>query len=204
VGRIAFDGTGALLTGTGDAGDPQLAEDSSSLAGKVLRTNDIGQPSSDNPVAGSAVYAEGFHSVDGLCVDPQSGQRVVITDTVPDSVDLIGAGADFGDHGDDQPAGQLPDTAQGGGGCAMIGGTVIVATRTGQSLVAAPISKTGQLGKPTLSLTKKYGRLRTVVAGSDGALWITTSNRDGQGDPIPTDDRVIRIDPSAAGGGSVL
>jgi hypothetical protein len=44
-------------------------------------------------------------------------------------------------------------------------------------------------------LTGTYGRLRTVVAAPDGALWLTTANRDGRGTPVPADDRVIRIEP---------
>ena len=35
-----------------------------------------------------------------------------------------------------------------------------------------------------------------MVAGPDGALWLTTRNRDGHGKPIAEDDRVIRISPS--------
>jgi len=41
-----------------------------------------------------------------------------------------------------------------------------------------------------------YGRIRTVVVGPDGALWFTTSNRDGRGRPASDDDRILRIVPS--------
>ena len=42
----------------------------------------------------------------------------------------------------------------------------------------------------------KYGRLRAVVRGPDGALYITTSNRDGRGSPVGADDRIVRIAPN--------
>ena len=42
-------------------------------------------------------------------------------------------------------------------------------------------------------LSSRYGRIRTVVVAPDRALWVATSNRDGRGDPVATDDRVIRI-----------
>ena len=56
---------------------------------------------------------------------------------------------------------------------------------------------TAQPGSPADYLVGAYGRLRTVVAGPDGALWLTTSNKDGAGKPTPQDDRVIRIMPPA-------
>jgi hypothetical protein len=33
-------------------------------------------------------------------------------------------------------------------------------------------------------------------------LWLTTSNRDGHGKPIATDERVLRIPPPSGGGSS--
>jgi len=41
----------------------------------------------------------------------------------------------------------------------------------------------------------KYGRLRDVVEGPDGALYFLTSNRDGRGSPGPGDDKIYRIAP---------
>lgn len=42
-----------------------------------------------------------------------------------------------------------------------------------------------------------YGRLRDVVEGPDGALYLTTSNRDGRGQPAADDDRVLRLVPAS-------
>ena len=44
-------------------------------------------------------------------------------------------------------------------------------------------------------LAGTHGRLRAVVEGPDGALYVTTSNHDGRGDPMREDDRILRIVP---------
>ena len=44
-------------------------------------------------------------------------------------------------------------------------------------------------------LEGEYGRLRTVVEGPGGALYVLTSNRDGRGSPEDGDDRILRITP---------
>jgi len=49
-------------------------------------------------------------------------------------------------------------------------------------------------GRPRDFLTGRYGRLRTVVLALDGSLWLTTSNRDGRGQPNANDDRILRVE----------
>jgi len=194
TGRIAFDGTGALLTGTGTAGNPALAASPTSLAGKVLRTNDIGQPEPDNPTPSSPIYARGVAGLTGLCVDARSGLRVVVA---ADRAIVIRAD---GDYTDATGGRALPTTLAGGGGCALAGSQLVVATAAGKALATATLSKDGTIGSFTGSLAGAYGRLRTVVAGTDGALWLTTRNRDGLGLPIADDDRVLRITNPDSGG----
>jgi glucose/arabinose dehydrogenase len=45
-------------------------------------------------------------------------------------------------------------------------------------------------------LEDTYGRLRAVVEGPDGFLYLSTSNRDQSGTPVQNDDRILRIVPS--------
>ncbi|MCW2523490.1 MAG: hypothetical protein JWO63_1825 [Frankiales bacterium] len=208
AGRIAFDATGALLIGTGDAGNPALAASPSSLAGKILRTTDIGTPAVGNPTAGSAVLASGFRTVDGLCVDASTGLRIALSAGSPDEVNVIAPGKSYGwptaSAGSVPPAATLPKTSAGAGGCALDDGQLFVATSTGKAVDAATVSQAGAISAFTASLVGKYGRLRTAVLGSDGALWLTTSNRDGHGTPTAADDRVLRIPSSDVSASSPL
>lgn len=45
-------------------------------------------------------------------------------------------------------------------------------------------------------LDKQYGRIRDVAEGPDGALYFSTSNRDGRGSPATGDDRIMRLVPT--------
>ena len=41
----------------------------------------------------------------------------------------------------------------------------------------------------------EFGRIREVIKGPDGMLYISTSNKDGRGNPASEDDRIVRINP---------
>ena len=45
-------------------------------------------------------------------------------------------------------------------------------------------------------LSEKSGRIRDVAQGPDGAIYFSTSNRDGRGFPASDDDRIIRLVPT--------
>ncbi|SDJ28913.1 Glucose/arabinose dehydrogenase, beta-propeller fold [Frankineae bacterium MT45] len=211
TGRLLFGLDGNLYVGTGDAGRPSLAANPSSLAGKVLLVNPIGQPVK----AGSPVFTTGHHEVDGLCqsstgpifeaeASPAAGAK--------DEINVLTAGANYGWPAPAakslSAAATAPDGKGGFGGCAVIGAQLYVTSRDGTDLLGAGLTATGTstatstVGTLVSEQLTKYGRLRTVVAASDGALWLTTSNRDGQGAPIPADDRVIRIVPQLGGADS--
>ena len=204
TGRIAFGPKGYLYVGTGDAGQPAAASDPASLAGKVLRVTDVGAPAPGNPNPSSPIFTSGHHEVNGLCMDPDSGAMFEVESRPSgDEVNLLTPGATFGwpTHGntDRVPLRTLPTADRSPGGCAVQSGQLYVTSLDGRALLAAQLSAAGSsvsVGVFSTSLIGKYGRLRSVVAASDGALWITTSNRDGRGSPVADDERVLRILPA--------
>jgi glucose/arabinose dehydrogenase len=210
AGRIAFGDDGRLYIGTGDAGQPNLAAAANSLAGKVLRVTDIGKPAPDNPAPSSPVFTSGHHRVAGLCLVAGSNTLLDVEPKGADGledVNMLIAGDFYGwphpTSSSEGPLTTLPATAGGPGGCAILNGDLYVTSLDGKALLAAPLTAKGgalSVGKFNVSLKNTYGRLLTVVAASDGALWMTTSNRDGHGKPIAADERVLRIVP--AGGSS--
>jgi glucose/arabinose dehydrogenase len=205
VGRLLFDDKGDLYVGTGDAGSRRLAANPTSLAGKVLRIDGIGQVAPGNPKPGSPVFTRGHRAVDGLCSSAAVG---AIYETEGSAeINALEPGADYGwptpNARSVAPVATLPAAHRGAAGCAIQQGTLFVATTDGQALLAASIPRPGRVSTiDVVHLDQNYGRLRTVVAAPDGALWLTTSNRDGHGHPIPADDRVIRLVPPPLGGGS--
>jgi glucose/arabinose dehydrogenase len=202
-GGLLFTSDGTLLVGTGDTGDPALAADPASLAGKVLHVDVFG-----HPVGAGPVYATGLRDVTALCTAGDG--KVYATDVASsggqDEIDLVAQGADFGGGAGAVPPVVTVPAGQGGlGGCAAGGRTLFAGALDGQKLDVVKLTSAGQLdGTPTDVLAGRYGRLRTTVLDADGGLWITTSNRDGIGTPAADDDRVLRIVPPSSSGGSPL
>ena len=197
TGRIVVLGNGDILVGTGDAGDPTLASRSTSLAGKVLRIDDLGAPAPGNPDATSKVYATGLHTVNGLCLDDTVGTIFAAEAGRPDRLLPVVGGQDVSTS----TALTLPPTIGGVGDCAISSNALYVTGLGGQDLFRATLNGKGGAGKFTGLLKKKYGRLLTVVAATDGSLWLTTSNKDGHGKPVAADERVLHITPPGGAGG---
>jgi len=71
-GRIAFGPDGMLYITAGEAGQKELAQDTDSLAGKILRVTPEGKIPPDNPFSGSPVYSYGHRNPQGLAWEPET------------------------------------------------------------------------------------------------------------------------------------
>ncbi len=204
-GRIAFGPDGFLYVSTGETGDPALAQDPDSLAGKILRITPDGRPAPGNPRADSPVWSLGHRNVQGLAWDDQ--ERLWASefgDSAFDELNLIEKGGNYGwpevegvGGGSEFLDPQLvwPVEQASPSGLAYADGHLWMAGLRGQRLWRIKVSAAGKASRPTAYFTEDYGRLRTVATAPDGRLWVTTSNQDGRGQPTPADDRIIVIQP---------
>jgi glucose/arabinose dehydrogenase len=203
-GRIAFGPDGMLYVGTGDAGNGPVAQDPESLNGKILRLRPDGGVPDDNPFRGSPVWSVGHRNVQGLAWD---GARrlweVELGQDRVDEVNLIRPARNYGwprveGRGDTNggrytnPLVTWPTSEASPSGAAIADGALYVGALRGERLWRVPLDG-ARAGRPQGLLEGRFGRLRTVVRAPDGALWVTTSNRDGRGAPEGDDDRIVRV-----------
>ncbi|MCO8269112.1 PQQ-dependent sugar dehydrogenase [Actinoplanes sp. TRM 88003] len=206
-GRIAFGPDGMLYAGVGDAGVTSNAQNQQSRNGKILRMRpDGGVPATGNPFPGSLVYSLGHRNPQGLAWDAQGRLYAAeFGQNTWDEVNQIVAGANYGwpvvegrsnDTRYRNPIVVWTTAEASPSGAAIDGSTMYVAALRGQRLWSVPLDGAGGAGAPVASLQGQYGRLRTVERAPDGALWVTTSNRDGRGTPTTEDDRILRFPPA--------
>jgi glucose/arabinose dehydrogenase len=212
-GAIAFGPDGHLYIATGDAGQASLAQDSTSPAGSILRVTEAGDVAQGNPL-GTAAWSWGHRNVQGLAWDDRgrlwatehgrSGLRSGL-----DELNRIEPGRNYGwptIEGDQTSPGLQPPVLHSGpdytwapAGAAWLAGRLFFGGLRGEALYEAANPGAGEDRDIRLRahLYGEFGRIRGVTAGPDGALYFTTSNRDGRGRTREGDDRIVRADPSA-------
>jgi glucose/arabinose dehydrogenase len=209
-GRIKFGPDRTLWITTGETYHEELAQDRSSLNGKILRL-----PLAKARGAGGRpeIVSIGHRNVQGLDWQPRTG-RLFATEMGADDrdeVNVIRRGGNYGwptVRGRDDGGGRFVPAAwdTGSGNVAPSGatfvhrrgaawtGSFLFGTLRGEHLARLRVSGTRVLGVERL-YDERFGRIRNVVEGPDGALYLLTSNRDGRGDPSRSDDRIIRFVP---------
>jgi glucose/arabinose dehydrogenase len=212
-GRLKIGPDKKLYLTTGDAGNSALAQDLTSTAGKILRIELDGRIPKDNPIINSPVYSLGHRNPQGLgwnsnntLYASEHGQRA------HDEINIIQPGANYGwplvqgneDTGEvkvQKPLIHSGEATWAPAGIAFVNqgpwqGKLLVAALRGEQLLAISLNENGTAVRTIESwLQNEYGRLREVVEAKDGSIYITTSNRDGRGNPDITDDKIIRLIP---------
>jgi glucose/arabinose dehydrogenase len=213
-GRIAFGPDRRLYVATGDAGDGELAQSPDSLNGKFLSLS----PAQYRGAGGRPeIVSLGHRNPQGFDWQPRTG-RLFATEHGPtegvdgpsgyDEVNRIVKGGNYGwprVYGFDQSGFNAPvrvyrrPLAPSGAtfvthrGSAWTGDFIFACLR-GEELRRLRL-RGGRITVDEPLLRSRFGRLRTVVEGPDGDLYVLTSNRDGRGVPGARDDRILRVSP---------
>lgn len=212
-GRIKIGPDRKLYIATGDAGNPSLAQNLDSTAGKILRLNLDGSIPEDNPFPGSPIFSLGHRNPQGLAFRDENvlyasehGQ------TAHDEINLIRPGGNYGwpivqgDQETDRIEVQKPLLHSGDDTWAPSGitfvaegpwqGKLLVAALRGERLLVITLNENGtEVLELDSYLENTYGRLREVVEGADGSIYLATSNMDGRGNIRQNDDKIIRLIP---------
>tara|TARA_B100000609_G_scaffold182559_1_gene164288 strand:+ start:1606 stop:2514 length:909 start_codon:yes stop_codon:yes gene_type:complete len=220
-GRLRFGPDGMLYIGTGDARQPSLAQDKDSLAGKILRVTPEGDIPADNPWSGKAAYIIGIRNTQGF--DWLDSKTMVVTDHGPsgemvgrrdhDEVHIAKAGENLGwpnIYACESSEGLLSPLltwakAVPPGGAALYTGTrfpdwqgnLLIGALGAKHLHRVVFDAQRKLSKHEVyflgDAPSGHGRLREVMMGPDGELYVTTSNCDGRGNCPKDKDHILRL-----------
>jgi len=214
-GRIAFGPDGLLYITTGETGSPDLAQDKNSLGGKILRITPEGDIPPDNPFH-SAVYSLGHRNPqglawrDGVLFSSEHGPSGEFGLFAHDEINIIKRGSNYGwplvigagrVKGFEDPIVVWQEATPPSGMTFYSGklipelkGDLFVATLRSEALIRIRFKKeTTEVLSIERWFQSRLGRLRDVVEGPDGAIYILTSNRDGRGSPRQKDDKIYRL-----------
>ncbi|MEV4446867.1 PQQ-dependent sugar dehydrogenase [Streptomyces mirabilis] len=203
-GRLAFGPDGYLYVSTGEAQTPELAQDKTSLNGKILRMTTDGKAAPGNPF-GNYVYSYGHRNPQGLAFD-RNGRlwEAEFGNSSKDELNLIKPGANYGwptcegscsVSGMTNPKATWNVSEASPSGIAIVRNVVYMASLRGERLWRVPITgDTENVGTPTAYYVGTYGRLRTVtkVPGAD-QLWLSTTNCDNNGGAADGSDKIFKV-----------
>lgn len=220
--RLKFGPDGMLYASTGDAQQRAMAQNVSSLAGKILRIRPDGGIPEDNPLgAESRVYSSGHRNPQGLAF--RSDGVLFATEHGPtlevgglrahDEVNVIEAGGNYGwplavgapglaELRD--PLLMYPGTAVPPAGATFYEaeaieewtGNVFFTSLGARHLQRVILDQCDRAHAIERLFVDAFGRLRDVIEGPDGNLYVATSNRDGRAQPGRDDDRILQIAPA--------
>ncbi len=190
TGSLLFTSPTTLVVQTGDAGNPGLAADPKSLAGKVIR---IEQPTTVDQAPPTTALS-GLGAGGGLCLDP-ADKALYVTDRAPSGDRLQRIGPD----GKATTVWTWPDRP-GVAGCAALDGTVLVNLINTKQTVAVRLAQaTGAVtGDPEVVRQDTHGHAWSLAVSPDGNIWGATVNRTA-GDAEKLDDVVFPLFPQGGG-----
>ena len=207
-GRIKFGPDQKLYISTGDAINPELSQDLSSLAGKILRINSDGTIPNDNPFDSSPVFSYGHRNPQGLAWSPDG--LFVSSEHGPsgelgyghDEINVILKGKNYGwpnvvgnsfDTKFVNPLIHSGESTWAPSGMVFFDsekisdftGKFLIGTLRGEHLMVLDIANDGSMISSEKMFDGEFGRIRTAEISPDGNLYLLTANGN--------NDKIIRI-----------
>jgi aldose sugar dehydrogenase len=220
--RFIFDRQGHLFYTIGERGVPAHAQDLTNPLGKIHRINDDGSVPKDNPFVGKpgavpTIWSYGHRNPQGLAWDPVSG-KLAASEHGPqggDELNIIEPGKNYGwgvithgiepgitkraEPGMEQPIAYYTPTVAPSGMLFYTGtqypawkNNLLMGTMAGQHLRRLEIA--GEKVTHQEAVFTEYGRVRDVVMGPEGYLYIILQ-RPGQPVSQSTEGLVARLVP---------
>ncbi|MDQ1528567.1 MAG: hypothetical protein QOH77_357 [Actinomycetota bacterium] len=199
-GRLKFGPDGDLYITAGDATDRERAQDLDYLGGKILRIEPDGSIPPDNPFPNSPVWSYGHRNPQGIAWD-DSGRMWAseFGQDTWDELNIITAGKNYGwpiveGKGTNprfvNPVLQWSTADASPSGLLYTHGTLFLAALRGERLWAIYPTASPVAAVPWF--TGEFGRLRDVIDGPAGTIWILTNNT-ARGDPRRGDDQILQV-----------
>ena len=201
-GRLRFGPDGLLYVTAGDANNTSLPQDVASLAGKILRITRTGATPPGNPF-NTPIYSYGHRNPQGLDWHPATGELWASEhgNVGNDEINNIRAGVNYGwpriEATATMPGMEPPilffNPAIAPSGASFYRGqrfpafanNLFVATLRGSHLLRLRLNGRQVVSQERL-LDGRFGRMRDVVSGPDGLIYVATN----------TDDQIMRLVPA--------
>ncbi|MEP7147141.1 MAG: PQQ-dependent sugar dehydrogenase [bacterium] len=217
--RIKFGPDGKLYITTGDAGERQLAQDINTLYGKILRLNSDGTIPTDNPFPDNPVWSYGHRNSQGIDWYPGTN-TMYETEHGPSGFDGPGGGDEVnviikgGNYGwpvvshEESKEGMISPVLEYTPAIAPASGMIYKSDSIpefknnlffgclrGNGIMRVIINdkNPSKVISGELLPEADFGRIRDIVEGPDGAIYFSTSNKDGRGNPRDGDDKIYKI-----------
>jgi glucose/arabinose dehydrogenase len=222
-GRLRFGPDGMLYASTGETSDATLPENPQSPNGKILRLNPDGSIPSSNPSPNEPWFIRGLRNTEAF--DWLNPTTLVMADNGPtgeyegrtggDRVNIGQSGNNMGwpdtwhcdiAAGTVGPVLTWNDAVPPGGAAVYRGsaipqwqGSVLIGSLGGEHLHRVVLnSSNSAVTSHEVYFQGQAGRLREVITGPDGELYVTTSNCDGRGSCPSQQDAIYKVMPGSS------
>ncbi|MBL4674848.1 MAG: PQQ-dependent sugar dehydrogenase [Mucilaginibacter sp.] len=217
--RLIFGPDKKLYITSGDADQPARAQSLRDYNGKILRVNDDGSIPADNPyvkndTAFKQIWSYGHRNPQGLAFEPLTGV-LFETEHGPtggDEVNIIKKGNNYGwpviHHQDARPGmvtplmeyspsiGPSETMFYTGNAFPELRNKLLVACLRGEGILSLTI-KNDKIVDQQILFKKQFGRIRSLVTGPDGSIYVSTSMIDPpESNKSAPYDMILRVRPN--------